>query len=385
MDFSLNAEQLALREQIVRFARAELSPGAAERDAAKTFPRELWLACGALGLQGLPVPQELGGSGLDPLSTALAIEALGYGCEDSGLTFAICAHLLACVVPVWKHGSPSQHALLPALCSGKLIAVNAMTESESGSDAFNMKTRARPDGDGFVIDGVKTFSSNGPIADIALVYARTDPQKGFLGGITAFLVPTGTPGCAPGQTFEKSGLRTCPIGEIVFDGVRVGADAVLGKVGGGGPIFNQSMEWERACLVAAHIGVMERLLERCIAYARERRSFGQPIGQYQAVAHRIADMKTRLEAARLLTYRTASRLETSRTVGLDASMTKVFVSEALVATALDAMRIFGGYGVMSEYGIERAVRDALPGTIYSGANDMQRNIIASWLGLQSAR
>jgi L-prolyl-PCP dehydrogenase len=382
VDFSLSESQRALRDHIIRFAQKELSPGALERDEQHTFSKELWLKCGETGLQGLPVPEEYGGSGTDPLSTALAIEALGYGCEDGGLVFAICAHLLACVVPIWKHGSAAQkQRYLPELCTGRMIAVNAMTEPESGSDPFAMKTRAAPDGDGFIINGVKTFSSNGPVADLALVYAVTDPGKGYLGGITAFLVEAGTPGFAKGQVFKKIGLRTCPIGELVFDGVRVSSRAVVGSVGAGGPIFNQSMEWERACLVAGHLGAMERLLEKAVDYARTRKSSGLPIGRHQAVAHRIADMKVRLEAARLLTYRAASRLETSRTVGLDAAVAKLFASEALVETALDTVRVLGGYGAMSEYGAERALRDAIPGLLYSGTNDIQRNIIARWLGL----
>jgi hypothetical protein len=382
MDFSFTDDQKLLRDQIVRFAKNELSPGALERDEAHAFPHELWLKCGDLGLQGMPVPEAYGGANLDPLSTAIGLEALGYGCEDGGLVFSICAHLLACVVPIWKHGSEEQkQRYLPKLCKGQLIAVNAMTEPESGSDAFAMKTRARQDGDDFIIDGVKTFGSNGPVANLAVLYARTDPSKGYVGGVTAFLIEEGTPGFSKGQSFSKMGLRTSPIGELVFDNVRVPKSAVLGKVGGGGPIFNQSMEWERTCLVAAHVGAMERLLERAVEYAQTRKSYGQRIGQYQAVSHRIADMKVRLEAARLLTYRTATRLETSRTVGLDAAMTKLFVSESLVETALDTVRVFGGYGVMTEYGVERALRDSIPGTLYSGTNDIQRNIIARWLGL----
>jgi alkylation response protein AidB-like acyl-CoA dehydrogenase len=382
MDFALTPEQRALSDEIVRFARKELSPGAAERDAEHAFSRELWSKCGEMGLQGLPVPQEYGGSGLDALSTAIALEALGRGCEDGGLVFSICAHVLACVVPIWKHGSPEQKdRYLPGLCRGEYIAVNAMTESESGSDAFNMKTRARPDGDDFIINGAKTFSSNGPVADLAVVYAQTDPSKGFMGGVTGFLIETSAPGVSKGQVFSKMSLRTCPIGEMVFSDVRVPRQAVLGTVGGGGPIFNQSMEWERACLVAAHVGAMERLLEKAVEYANTRKSFGQRIGQYQAVSHRIADMKVRLEAARLLTYRAASRLETSKAVGLDAAMAKVFASEALLETALDLVRTLGGYGVMTEYGAERALRDSVAGVLYSGTNDMQRNIIARWLGL----
>jgi len=382
MDFSFSDDQKVLRDQIVRFAKNELSPGALERDEEHSFPHELWLKCGQMGLQGMPVPEAYGGSNLDPLSTAIGLEALGYGCEDGGLVFAVCAHLLACVVPIWKHGSEEQkQRYLPKLCSGHLVAVNAMTEPESGSDAFAMKTRARIDDDDFIIDGVKTFSSNGPVADLAVLYARTDPDKGYIGGVTAFLVEKGTPGFSRGQTFKKMGLRTCPIGELVFDNVRLPRSAVLGSVGGGGPIFNQSMEWERTCLVAAHVGSMQRLLEKSVEYAQTRKSFGQRIGQNQAVSHRIADMKIRLEAARLLAYRTATRLETSKTVGLDAAITKLFVSESLVETALDTVRVFGGYGIMTEYGVERALRDSIPGTLYSGTNDIQRNIIARWLGL----
>ena len=382
MDFSLTDSQKALREQIIRFARKELSPGARERDRDHAFSRDLWLKCGEMGLQGLPVPMEYGGSGLDPLSTVLAIEALGYACEDSGLVFSICAHMLACTVPIWLYGSEAQKAkYLPRLCSGDLIAVNAMTEPEGGSDAFNMRTRARPDGGGFSITGNKIFGSNGPVAGLAVLYAATDPEKGFLGGVTAFLVEEGTPGFSRGQTFEKMGLRTCPIGELVFDEVRVDAGQVLGTVGGGGPIFNRSMEWERICLVAAHVGKMEWLVEKSIAYARSRKSFGKPIGHNQAISHKIADMKVRLETSRLLTYRAASQLQKKSTVGLDAAMTKLHVSEALVATARDAMQIMGGYGYMVEYDVERSLRDAMSAPIYSGTSEMQRNIIAQWLGL----
>src|SRR5690606_32076067 len=281
----------------------------------------------------------------------------------------------------WKHGTEEQkRRYLPDLCSGKLIAVNAMTEPESGSDAFNMKTRARSEDETLVINGTKTFSSNGPVANLAVLYAQTDPGKGYLGGVTAFLIDEGTPGFSRGQVFEKMSLRTAPIGELLFDDVRATPAMILGTVAGGGPIFNQSMEWERACLVGAHLGSMERLLEMSVDYAKNRKSFGQRIGKYQAVSHRIADMKVRLEASRLLTYRAASRLDKSKAVGFDAAMAKLFTSEALVESALDTVRVLGGYGIMVEYGAERILRDAVAGTLYSGTNDMQRNIIAAWLG-----
>src|SRR5690606_34381247 len=222
---------------------------------------------------------------LDSVSTAIALEALGYGCRDGGLVFAICAHLLACVVPVWKHGTPEQHdRYLADLCSGAKIAVNGMTEPGTGSDAFAMKTRAIPEGSGFVISGAKTFSSNGPVADVAVVYASTDQEKGYHGGITAFLIEKGTDGFGTGQTFQKMGLHSCPIGELILDNVYVPETAVIGRVGQGAAIFSESMDWERACLVACHIGTIEWLLERAIEYARSRKQSNQTISKFQAVA-----------------------------------------------------------------------------------------------------
>lgn len=382
MDFTVSDDQRALRDQIVRFARAELNDGVEERDKAHEFPRENWLKCGRLGLQGLPIPQEFGGSGLDALSTAMAIESLGYGCEDSGLVFSICAHLLACSVPIWLNGSDAQkRRYLPGLCDGSMIAVNAMTEPEGGSDPFTMRTKAVYDGDAFVVTGTKTFGTNAPVADLALLYAVTDPTKKFNGGVTAFIAEAGAPGFARGQKFEKLGLRTSPIGELVFDGMRLQRDQVVGAVGAGGPIFFKSMEWERICLVAAHVGVMDRLLERSIEQARTRIVAGRKIGGYQAISHRIADMKVRIEAARLLTYRAAAKLDRGGTVGMDAAITKLFVSESLVKTALETIQILGGYGIMTEYGVERALRDSIASTIYSGTSETQRNIIAQWLGV----
>jgi alkylation response protein AidB-like acyl-CoA dehydrogenase len=381
MNLDLTDEQRLLRDEIVRFARAELNRGARERDRDQEFAHDLWRKCGEMKLQGLPVPEEHGGGGLDALGTAIALEALGYGCEDGGLVFAICAHLLACVVPIWKHASDEQRERwLPRLCDGSMIAVNGMTEPDSGSDAFAMATRARPDGDGWVLNGAKTFSSNGPVADLALVYAVTDPEKGFA-GITAFVVEKEAHGFRAGQKFEKMGLRSCPIGELVLEDVRVGPDAVLGGEGAGATIFAQSMDWERACLGATHVGTMQRLLEGAVAHARARRSGGQPIGKYQAVSHKIADMKVRLEASRLLVYQAAWRLERTRASAIDASIAKLHVSDALVASAHDAVQILGGYGFLVESGVERTLRDSVASTIYSGTNEMQKNIIARWLGL----
>src|SRR5439155_25393562 len=198
----------------------------------------------------------------------------------------------------------------------------------------------------------KTFISNGPVSDVAIVFAVTDAKKGFQGGITAFLVDREVPGFARGQKFEKMGLRTSPVGELVLQDVFVADDAVLGHVGGGSAVFTTAMDWERALLVSSHVGVIERLLETSIEYARTRSQFGQKIAKFQAVAHKIADMKVQLEAARLLTYRAAWRLGQSRNASLDASITKLFVSETLLRTALETVQLHGGYGFMVEYEVE---------------------------------
>ncbi len=382
MDFNLSAEDADLRDRIVRFAQKELSPGAAERDRRHEFPRELWHKCGDLGLTGLPVPETFGGTGLSPLSTAVALEALGYGCTDGGLAFSVCAHLLACVVPIWKHGGEAmKQRYLPDLCAGRLIAVNAMTEAQTGSDPFAMASRAERDGDGYRINGSKMFCSNGPVADLAVVYAATDKAKGYHGGITAFLVPTDSAGFQVGQVFEKMGLRTSPISELVLDNVFVPDQNVIGRLGGGGPVFAESMDWERALLGACHIGAMQRLLEDSLRHARSRKQFGQLIGKNQAVSHKLADMKVRLEAARWLLYRAAASLDSSREAGFHAAIAKLFVSEAFVDSARTGIQVMGGYGYMVESEVERIMRDALGGTIYSGTSEMQRNIIARWLGL----
>ncbi len=382
MDFSFTEEQTMLRDSIVRFAHSTLNDDLLARDRDEVFSRDLWRRCAQIGLLGLPAPESYGGAGADPLTCAIALEALGYGCRDGGLVFSVCAHVLACVVPIWHHGSDAQKdRFLTGLCDGTLVGAHAITEPDSGSDTFAMRTRAERDGAGWRLNGSKTFISNGPIADVVVVFAVTDADKKFHGGVTAFLVERGLPGFEAGQKFAKMGLRTSPVGELVFDNVHLPDTAVLGTVGGGAAVFGSAMEWERSLLVAAHVGTIERLLETSVKYARSRSQFGQAIGKFQAVAHKIADMKVQLEAARLLVYRTATRLGSSRSISLDASISKLFVSESLVKAALDTVQLHGGYGFMAEYEVERALRDAVGSTLYSGTSEMQRNIIARWMGL----
>lgn len=382
MNLSLTQEQNLLQQEIIRFAKEELNAGVAERDRQEIFPHEQWLKCGQMKLQGLPIPEEYGGAGLDPLSMVIALEALGYGCHDSGLVFAIGAHLFASVIPLWKNGSEEQkRRYLPGLCNGTLIAANAMTEPNSGSDAFAMLTRAEADGAGYRLQGAKIFISNAPYADLFLVFARMSSKPDGHSGITGFLIEKGTPGLQVRKQAGKMGLRTAPLGEVVLDEIYVSSEAILGGIGTGPNIFMEAMDWERVGIFASHVGTMARLLEKAVQHARTRKQFGQTISKFQAVSHRLADMKTQLEAARWLTYKAAWELDRSRTVSQDAAIAKLFVSESLLKAALDTVQIFGGHGFMAESEVERALRDAVGSTIYSGTSYIQRNIIAKWLGL----
>src|SRR5437762_10438328 len=258
MDFTLSAEQESLRRAIIEFCRARLNSAVIDRDRDQIFSRDLWNACGEMGLPGLPVPESLGGTGLDPLSTVIALDAFGYGCTDNGLVFSVCAHLLSCVVPLWKFGNEAQKAhYLPRLCDGTLIGIHAMTEPGTGSDSFALTTRAVRDNGCWRINGSKTFITNGPEADVIIVFAVTDPAKGYHGGITAFLLEKDTPGFSASRKIEKMGLRTSPFGELFFDDVRLPDEAIIGSVGAGSAIFIHAMDWERICLFAAHLGQME--------------------------------------------------------------------------------------------------------------------------------
>jgi alkylation response protein AidB-like acyl-CoA dehydrogenase len=382
MDFSLTEEQAYRRDAIIRFAQEELNSGMVERDAAQVFPRELWTRCKNFDLLGLSIPKSFGGGGLDALSTALAMEAFGYGCHDSGLVFSIGAHLFSCAVPIWKHGTEDQkRRYLPGLCKGELIGGNATTEAEAGSDVFSMSTTARANGASFRIAGRKIFVSNGPVADLLVVSAMTDEKKRSFGGVTSFIVETAASGVNRTAAHPKMGLRTSPLGDVEFNNCEVPLDNRLGQTGAGATIFSEFMAWERIGISAAHLGTMERLLETSVARARERVQFGQPIGKFQAIANAIADIKLRLEAARLLVYRAAWLLDQNKSVLLDAALAKLSVSESFVRAAETAIRVFGGSGYMTATGVERSLRDAIASPIYSGTSDIQRNIIARCLGL----
>jgi len=382
MDFALSPEQNALRSEIVQFSRSTLNEGARDRDLNRKFDRGLWRRCADVRLPGLLAPQEYGGRGLDSLSAAIALEGLGYGCVDGGMVFALAAHVLAVVVPLCKHGTDEQRKrYLPALCDGTWVGANAMTEPGAGSDVSSMTTTAVPSGDGFRLSGAKTLITNSSTADMAIVLAVTDKHKGLHGGLTAFLVDLSSAGVTRPGAHRMLSVRSCEVGDIHLNDVFVSSNSVLGEIGAGSAVFGTAMDWERTCLFAAHVGAMQRLLELAIKRSRERKQSGQSIGKFQSVSNRVADMKVRVEAARLLVYQAAWRLERLKTVSLDASIAKLFTSESLLQSATDVVRIYGGSGLFEEHEVERALRDAMASTIYSGTSDIQRNIIARWLGL----
>jgi alkylation response protein AidB-like acyl-CoA dehydrogenase len=381
LDFSLSAEQEELKAAAADFARRELDQDLARRDDAGEFSPDAWRACAKFGIQGLPVPAELGGAGADILTTVLVMEALGYGCHDNGLIFSLNAQMWSLQLPLVKFGSPEQQqAYLPGLISGDLIGVHAMTEPDSGSDAFAMRTRFERRGDSYVLNGTKLYITNAPVADVILVFA-VDPGKPKMFGISAFLVEKGTPGFSVTRGQDKMGLRTSPMGEVVLQDCVVPASSRVGREGAGMAVFNSSMAWERSCILASAVGSMQRQLEACVAYARERKQFGQSIGKFQAVASKVADMYLRMEAAKLLIYRAAWLGDQGKPVAAEAAAAKLFASEAWVASSLDAIQLHGAYGYMKESGVERDLRDAVAGTIYSGTSEIQRVILANMLGL----
>lgn len=381
MDFSLSAEQQDLKAAAVAFARGELDRDLAAREQGGEFSRAAWRACAGFGIQGLPIPTEMGGGGADLLTAVLVMEGLGYGCHDNGLIFSLNAQMWSLELPLVKFGTPAQQqAYLPGLMSGDLIGAHAMTEAESGSDAFGMRTRAERGDGGYVLNGTKQYITNAPISDVVLVFAA-DPDKPQMAGISAFLVEKGTPGLTVTRHMDKMGLRTSPMAEVVLDECLVSAENRLGPEGAGVAVFNCSITWERSCILASAVGAMQRQLEACVHYARERKQFGQPIGKFQAVAEKLADMHLRLEAARLLVYRAAWLGQQGRTALAEAAAAKLFTSEAWIASSLDAVQVHGAYGYMRESGIERDLRDAVASTIYSGTSEIQRIILARMLGL----
>jgi alkylation response protein AidB-like acyl-CoA dehydrogenase len=381
MDLELSEQQQQLQKAAIAFAEAELSDDLIRRDREQVFSAEGWKKCAHFGALGLPVPTEYGGMGLGITDVIAVMEGLGYGARDHGLLFSINAHLWTNSLPILQFGTEEQkRKYLPGLSNGQLIGANGASEPNSGSDIFSMRTQAERRGDTYVLNGTKTFVSNAPVANLFAVYATLNPKLGAM-GITGFLVERDTPGFTVSRHLEKMGLRTSPMAELIFDNCAIPVANRLGREGRGVNVFESSMEWERGCILANYLGLMRRQLENCIAHVRSRKQFGQPIGKFQSIANKIVDMKVRLDACRPLVYRIGWLKEQGKSAMMEASIAKLFVSESLVSSCMDALQIYGGYGYMVEQGIERELRDALGSTLYSGTSEIQRNVIAKCLGI----
>jgi alkylation response protein AidB-like acyl-CoA dehydrogenase len=378
MDFRHTEEQLAFYESVRRFAADVVAPGAHDRDVAGSFDREVWDALGDFGLLGLPIPEEYGGSGADLVTTCLALEALAEGGHDGGLGLSVGAHLTIGTVPIWLHGTEEQkRKYLPQLCSGRRIGAMAITEPGAGSDAAAIECRARRDGAGWVIDGSKIFITNGSIADTVIVIAVSDPDAGPGRGISAFIVETDTPGFSVGKDLDKMGTRSSPLSMLHFDGCRVPSHALLGDEGSAlWQVAFECFDWERTVMVTSSIGGMKASLAAAVEYAKQRTAFGKPIAKHQAIQHKIADLKASLDAARLLSYRAAWMKQEGLPHDVEASVAKLFVAEAAMHNALETTQIFGGYGYIKDYPIERSIRDAKLLSIGGGTSEIQKMIIA---------
>jgi alkylation response protein AidB-like acyl-CoA dehydrogenase len=377
VDFGWSTEQYDRYSRILKAARDTFPAGY----SGTPYTRKDWLCLGELGLLGLSVPTRYGGKGFTALETAHLVEAFGRGCADTGLVFAACAHLFACSMPIVEFGiEETRKRLLPGLCAGRLIAGNAMTEREAGSDVSTLAVTATETPGGFILNGEKSFVSNGPVADIYVTYATSDPKAGYL-GITSFVVDSTARGVVASEPFEKMGLLSCPAGTVRFEDCFVPNEFVLGQPGSGGAIFRHSMSWERTCLFAGYLGLMDRLIEQAIEHVRQRRQFGRRLSEFQSVTNRIVEMKLRTESARLLLYRACWEMTEGHPLTLSVALSKLAISEGVLASALDAVHLFGARGYRREDGIEAALRDSVPSVIFSGTSDIQRQLIAKELGL----
>ena len=381
MDFAWQEEQVAFKKAVTEFAQSQLNDDIIAQDAAGEFPREKWQKCAEFGIQSLPMPEEYGGSGADILTTVLVMEGLGEGCRDNGLTFALNAQIWAVQLPILTMGSDAQmQRYLPGMSSGKLIGAHAISEPDSGSDAYSLRTKATKVEGGYRLNGTKMFVTNASVADVVLVFATVNPEYGRW-GVTAFLVQKDAPGFSVGGNLDKMGLRTSPMNEVILQDCFVPEENRLGPEGAGVAIHSSCMVWERSGILASQIGAMARQLTDTIRYAKERQQFGQPISKFQAISNRIAEMQLRLETSRLLLYKVAWLKKMDEDATMAAALAKLHISESYVQNSLDAVRIHGGYGYMREFEVERDLRDSFGGLIYSGTSDIQRLIIAKELEL----
>lgn len=367
MNFELTENQKEYRHEIIEFARQKLN----SEDYFELYNRDMFQEIADFGLLGITVSEEYGGLAESYLTAAVAIEALGYGCKNNGFVFVVNNHIWVAQNLIYLYGSRIlKDKYLHGMINGSKMGAIAITEADSGSDALSMKTTAVKTEGGYLLNGSKMFISNGPVADIFIVFASTD-----VGKITAFVVEKTFKGVMCGEPIRTMGLGACPLGEVTFDYCLIPKENVLGRLHMGNFILTSALEWERFYEFVPHLGAMQRVMETCIRYAGERKQFGHPISEYQSVSHKIADMKVSIEMGRLMMYRIAVAKDEGRTVFLDTSIFKLYVSEHYIRTCRDAIQILGAYGYTKEYEVERELRDALACSIYSGTNEIQRNTI----------
>jgi acyl-CoA dehydrogenase len=372
-DFSLSAEQESLRDMARKFARTEMAPHVAECDRTPRFPEEIYRKAYELGLMNLNVPVEYGGSGLGLFDQCLIVEELAHAC--GGMTTSVIANCLA-LEPIILGGTPEQkERFLTPFCSEYHFASFALTEPSGGSDAGGLLTRARRDGDHYVLDGEKCFITNAPHASLFTVFATIDPSLRAK-GVTAFVVPRSAAGLSTGKDEEKMGHRASSTSTVRFDGVRVPVEDRLGEEGGGFSIAMRTLDQTRTPIGALATGIAQAALDHAAAYSLKRQSFGKPISQHQAIQIKLANMAQAVHAARLLTWQAAWTIDRGAKGTLESSIAKCFASDAALHVADEAIQTFGGYGYMKEYPVEKLLRDAKLTQIYEGANEIQRTVIA---------
>ena len=370
----LSEAQTMIRDTARAFAREKLAPNAAAWDRESRFPREALAEMGGLGLMGMLLPEEWGGAAADSVSYALAVEEIAAG--DGSCAGIMSVHNSVGYMPIYRFGSEEQkRRFLPRMASGEWIGAFCLTEPQAGSDASNLKTRARRDGNQYVLSGTKQFITSGSTAKVAIVFAVTDPARGKK-GISAFIVPTDTPGYRVARKEEKMGQRASDTCQIVFEDCRLTPDLLLGEEGEGYRIALTNLEGGRIGIAAQALGMARAAYEAALAYAKERTSFGKPLTGHQAVAFRLAEMATGIEAARQLTLHAADLRERGERCLKEACMAKLFASEMAERVCSDAIQIHGGYGYLNDFSVERIYRDVRVTKIYEGTSDVQHMVIA---------
>lgn len=377
MDFQLTEEQQMLRKMVRDFAEREVEPTAAERDEEERFDRSIFDKMAELGLTGIPWPEEYGGIGSDYVSYVIAVEELSRVCASTGVTLS--AHLSLASWPIYKYGNEAQKEnFLRRLATGEALGAYALSEPGAGSDVVSMKTSAKDDGDHFILNGSKVWITNGGVADIYIVFAKTDADAKHK-GITAFIVEKGTEGFSFGKKEKKLGIRSSPTTELIFENCRIPKANMLGKEGEGFKIAMTTLDGGRNGIAAQALGIAQGALDAAVDYAKEREQFGKPISHNQGISFKLADMATEIEAARLLTYQAAWLESKGLPYGKASAMSKLFAGDAAMRATVEAVQVFGGYGYTKDYPVERYMRDAKITQIYEGTNEIQRLVIGRML------